>query len=83
MTTAVLEDSLADLDFDALIPCVSKKFCNPDEHPATWWVHLSCGCHYPMCQQSLRIANLRLKIRALTCRHCQTNEITIASVTRI
>jgi hypothetical protein len=83
MTTAVLEDSLADLDFDALVPCVSKKFCNPEEHPAIWWVRLSCGCHYPMCQQSLRMANLRLKIRALTCRHCQTNEITIASVTRI
>jgi hypothetical protein len=81
--TAALEASLADLDFDAVIPCVSKKFCNPDEHPATWWVQLSCGCHYPMCQQSLRIANLRLKIRALTCRHCQSREITIQSVVRV
>ncbi|MGB8405544.1 MAG: hypothetical protein WCE30_15885 [Mycobacterium sp.] len=81
--TAALEASLADLDFEAAIPCVSKKFCNPDEHPATWWVRLSCGCHYPMCQQSLRIANLRLKIRALTCRHCQSREITIQSVVRV
>jgi hypothetical protein len=36
-----------------------------------------------MCQRALRIANLRLKVRPLTCRHCETQQIAIRSVVRI
>ncbi len=81
--TTMLEPSLADLDFEHNIPCACHKLCNPLAHPAQWWVTLSCGCPYPMCQRALRIANVRLKVRTLTCRLCKTEQIRIRSVVRI
>ena len=81
--TTLLEPSLSELDFDPEILCRCHRFCGPLAHPATFWVTLSCGCPYPMCQRALRIANVRLKVRTLTCRLCQTEEIAIRSVVRI
>ncbi|MGE0217103.1 hypothetical protein [Mycolicibacterium sp.] len=81
--TTLLEPSLAELDFEPDILCSSRNFCGPLTHPALWWVTLSCGCPYPMCQRALRIANVRLKIRPLTCRRCATEQISIRGVTRI
>ena len=83
LMTTLLEPSLADLDFEHDIPCACHKLCNPLAHPAQWWVTLSCGCPYPMCQQALRIANVRLKVRTLTCRLCKTDQIRIRDVVRI
>jgi hypothetical protein len=81
--TTLLEPSLAELDFEHDILCACHKLCNPDAHPAQWWVTLSCGCPYPMCQRALRIANVRLKVRPLTCRQCETDQIAIRCVVRI
>jgi hypothetical protein len=81
--TALLAPSLAELDFEPEILCVSHKFCHPHDHPATWWITLSCGCPYPMCERALRMANLRLKVRPLTCRLCRCDQIAIRSVVRI
>ncbi|WP_283614657.1 hypothetical protein [Mycolicibacterium poriferae] len=81
--TTLLEPSLSELDFDPEILCSCHRFCGPLAHPATFWVTLSCGCPYPMCQRALRMANVRLKVRTLTCRLCQTEEIAIRSVVRI
>lgn len=81
--TTLLEPSLAELDFEPDILCACHKLCNPLAHPAQWWVTLSCGCPYPMCQTALRIANVRLKVRPLTCRLCETGQITIRGVIRI
>ncbi|MBS1693984.1 MAG: hypothetical protein JST91_17355 [Actinobacteria bacterium] len=81
--TALLDPSLAELDFDPEILCVFQRFCNPCDHPATWWVTLSCGCPYPICQRALRFANLRLRARPLTCRLCNCDRISIRSVVRI
>jgi len=81
--TAPLADLDAELDFEPEILCVSRQFCNPSDHPATFWIMLSCGCPYPMCQRALRIANLRLKARPLTCRLCGEETIAIKRVTRI
>ncbi len=82
--TTMLESSLAELDFEPDILCACHKLCNPPlAHPAQWWVTLSCGCPYPMCQRALRIANVRLKVRPLTCRHCETDQIAIRCVVRI
>ncbi|MCV7130783.1 hypothetical protein JN086_22775 [Mycolicibacterium austroafricanum] len=81
--TTLLEPSLAELDFDPEILCTCRRFCGPLAHPAQWWVTLSCGCPYPMCQRALRIANLRLKVRSLACRLCATDEIAIRSVAPI
>ncbi|UXA16988.1 hypothetical protein KXD98_19830 [Mycobacterium sp. SMC-4] len=81
--TTLLEPSLAELDFEPDILCSCRNFCGPLAHPAQWWVKLSCGCSYPMCQRALRIANVRLKIRPLTCRQCETAQIRISSVVRI
>lgn len=83
IVTTVLEASLAELDFEAEIPCISRKFCGPHDHPAAWWITLSCGCTYPMCQKALRMANLRLRVRPLTCRLCGAEHIAIRSVARV
>lgn len=83
MTPALLEETLAELDFEHDVLCVCRKFCNPVDHPATWWITLSCGCAYPMCQRALKIANLRLKARPLTCRICGADQISIRSVLQI
>ena len=76
----MLEPSLAELDFEPDILCTCRKFCGPLAPPARWWVPLSCGCSAPMGQRALRIANLRLKVRPLTCRLCETDQIAIRSV---
>ena len=81
--TTLLEASLAHLDFEHDILCACHKLCNPDAHPAQWWVTLSCGCPYPMCQRALRVANVRLKVRTLTCRLCESDQIAIRRVVRI
>jgi len=81
--TTLLEPSLAYLDFEHDILCACHKLCNPDAHPAQWWVTLSCGCPYPMCQRALRVANVRLKVRTLTCRLCEADQIAIRRVVRI
>jgi hypothetical protein len=81
--TSVVESSLEELDYELELPCACKKFCNPDYHPAAFWITLSCGCCYPFCQRALSISNLRLKVRPLTCRRCQAVAITIRSVIRI
>lgn len=81
--TTLLEESLAELDFEHDIFCACHRLCNPVAHPAQWWVTLSCGCPYPMCQRALRIANVRLKVRTLSCRLCQTDQIAIRRVVRI
>jgi hypothetical protein len=81
--TALLDALPAELDFEPEIPCVSRKFCSPRQHPASMWITLSCGCPYPMCQRALRIANIRLKAQRLACRLCGAHQITIRSVTRI
>lgn len=73
---------LSALDFDTEIPCICQKFCNQDEHPADWWITLSCGCRYPFCKKALQISKIRLKVRALTCRLCAAHDITIKSVKR-
>ena len=78
--TTMLEPSLAELDLAPDILCTRRKLCGPLAHPAQWRVTLSCGCPYPMCQRALRIANLRLKVRPLTCRLCETDQIAIRSV---
>jgi len=87
----MLEPSLAELDlgldleldFEPDILCTCRRFCGPVAHPAQWWVKLSCGCPYPMCRRALRIATVRLKGRALTCRLCATEQIAISSVAPI
>ncbi len=81
--TTLSEPSLAELDFEPEIQCACRKFCGPLAHPAQWWVTLSCGCPYPMCRRALRIANVRLKVRSLACRHCETGQIAIRSVVAI
>ena len=81
--TTMLEPSLAELEFEPDIQCACHKLCNPLAHPAQWWVTLSCGCPYPMCRRALRIANVRLKVRPLTCRQCETDRIAIRGVVRI
>ena len=81
--TDVLDASLADLDFDAAIPCACKSFCSPADHDATWWITLSCGCCYPFCQTALKMANLRMRVRPLTCRLCKADRIRVRSVVRI
>lgn len=86
MTTVLdlpLTDLDAALDFEPDIPCVMRQFCNPSAHAAAWWITLSCGCPYPTCQTALRIANLRLRARPLTCRLCGEQSIAIHRVARI
>jgi hypothetical protein len=78
--TTLVEGSIDHLDFEADIKCSCRKFCSPQEHPAVWWVTLTCGCLYPMCQQALRIARIRLKARPLACRLCAADDITIRRV---
>lgn len=73
---------LSALDFDVEIPCICRKFCDEADHPAYWWVTLSCGCRYPFCQKALRISKLRLKLRPLTCQLCSTHDIAIMRVHR-
>jgi len=81
--TEALDVSLAELDFEAAIPCACKSFCSPRDHAATWWITVTCGCCYPFCQTALRMANLRLKVRPLDCRLCGTGRIAVRSVVRI
>lgn len=71
---------LSALDFDAVVPCICRKFCCDTDHPADWWVTLSCGCRYPFCQRALRMSKLRLKARSLMCRLCLTADIVITEV---
>lgn len=73
---------LSALDFDTAIPCICQKFCSETEHPADWWITLSCGCRYPFCKKALQISKIRLKVRSLTCRLCSAHDITIRSVKR-
>ncbi|CAM2950740.1 hypothetical protein BST27_12865 [Mycobacterium intermedium] len=73
---------LSALDFDTEIPCICRKFCDEADHPADWWITLSCGCRYPFCHKALRISRIRLKIRALTCHLCSTHNIAISRVVR-
>ena len=81
--TDVLDVSLTALDFEAAIPCACKGSCSHEEHDATWWITLSCGCCYPFCESALKLANLRLKLRRLDCRLCGADRITVRSVVRI
>lgn len=73
---------LSSLDFETEIPCICQKFCDAAEHPAHWWVTLSCGCRYPFCRKALQISKIRLKVRSLTCRLCSARDIAIRSVRR-
>lgn len=73
---------LSALDFDTQIPCICQKFCSEAEHPADWWITLSCGCRYPFCKKALQISKIRLKVRSLACRLCSTSDITISSLKR-